>query len=214
MDFRPRISWSAVVAGVLIAAVTLLMLTLLGIGIGLGTIDPLEETDPTAGLGIGTAIWFIAINLICLFVGSWVAGRLASARRLFDGIIHGVLTWAVSTLLTIYLLTTSIGNLIGGAGHLLGGVMRTAGSFVSAAAPDIGKAVQDQLQEHGVSRADQQDRVKVDQTREQAEVKARHVADDVASAGSKAAILTFIQLLLEVTAAGFGAKLGTNFKDD
>ncbi|HEX9956287.1 MAG TPA: hypothetical protein VGA96_03490, partial [Fibrella sp.] len=103
MDFMNRISWSAVFAGVLIAIVTQLLLTLLGLGVGLGTIDPVEESNPTAGLGMGSAIWYIVSSLISLFVGGWVAGRLASAPRLFDGIIHGILTWCVVTLLTIYL---------------------------------------------------------------------------------------------------------------
>ncbi len=319
MDFMKRISWSAVFAGVLIATLTQILLTLLGLGIGLGTIDPVEETNPTAGLGTGSAIWYIVSSLISLFLGGWVAGRLASAPRLFDGIIHGILTWCVATLLMIYLLTTAIGNIIGRANRLVGGILRTAGSVVSSAAPSIGNVVQDQLKANGVDtknldlgnlknevnkllrqtgdpnlnpntlerKADQatdqasntaeqaasnpqaaddmasglfdrlfrqgqstvnsvdredavnvvmkrtgksrpeaeqtvdnwiktyqQTRVKVDQTKREAEIKARHAADDAASAGSKAAIFGFIGLLVEVAAAGFGAKLGTDSKDD
>lgn len=48
-----RISWSAVFAGVLVATVTQLVLTLLGIGLGLSTIDPVQERNPTEGLGSG-----------------------------------------------------------------------------------------------------------------------------------------------------------------
>ncbi|RZM28322.1 MAG: hypothetical protein EOO88_09375, partial [Pedobacter sp.] len=92
-NLMKRISWSAIFAGVLVAIVTQMLLTLLGLGIGLGTVDPLEERNPVAGLGIGSAIWYIISSLLSLFVGGWVAGRLASAPRLFDGIIHGVLTW-------------------------------------------------------------------------------------------------------------------------
>ena len=319
MDFMKRISWSAVFAGVLIATVTQLLLTLLGLGVGLGAIDPVEENNPMAGLGTGSAIWYIVSSLISLFVGGWVAGRLASAPRLFDGIIHGILTWCVVTLLTIYLLTTAIGGIIGGASRLVGGIVRTAGSAVSAAAPSIGNAVQDQLKANGVntenidlgdlknevnqllrqtgdpnldpntlerkadqattqagntaeqaasnpqaaddmasglfdrlfrqgqstvnsvdredavnvvmkrtgkSRPDaeqtvdnwistyQQAGAKFDQTKKEAEIKTRHVADDAASAGSKAAIFSFIGLLVGVAAAGFGAKMGTDSKDD
>lgn len=92
MDFMKRISWCAVFAGVLVAIVTQMLLTLLGIGIGLGTIDPVQERNPAAGLGIGSAIWYIISSLLSLFLGGWVAGRLASAPRLFDGVVHGVLT--------------------------------------------------------------------------------------------------------------------------
>ena len=132
-----RISWSAVFAGVLVAIVTQMLLTLLGIGVGLGTIDPVQEQNPTAGLGIGTAIWYIISSLLSLFVGGWVAGRLASTPRLFDGVIHGVLTWSLVTLFTVYLLTTAIGKIIGGASSLVGGIVSTAGSGIAAAAPGL-----------------------------------------------------------------------------
>lgn len=319
MDFMKRISWSAVFAGVLVAIVTQMLLTLLGLGIGLGTIDPVEETNPTAGLGIGSAIWYIVSSLLSLFLGGWVAGRLASAPRLFDGVIHGVLTWCLVTLLTIYFLTTTIGNIIGGAGRLVGGIVRTAGSAVASAGPSLGNVVQDQLRANGIStenldlsdlknevntvlrqtgdpalnpnalerKADQaadqakntagqaasnpqgaddaasglfsklfkqgqstinqvdrddavnvvmkrtgksraeaeqtvdgwistykQAAVKFDQTKKDAEVQARHAADNAASAASKGAIFGFIGLLIGVVASGYGAKMGTDSKDD
>ncbi|MDR6193189.1 hypothetical protein [Siphonobacter sp. SORGH_AS_0500] len=150
-----RISWSAVFAGVLIAVVSQLLLSLLGLGIGLSTIDPVEEQNPTAGLGIGTAIWYIISSLLSLLAGGWVAGRLASTPRFFDGIIHGVLTWSLMTLLTIYFLTTTVGSLIGGASRLVGGIVRTAGSaagsVASAAGPQLGEAVKGTLAENGIN---------------------------------------------------------------
>ncbi len=107
LDFMKRISWSAVFAGVLATIATQI---LLGIGIGLGTIDAVAERNSTAGLGTGSAIWDIISSLASLLVGGWVAGWLASAPRLFDGILHGVLTWWLVTLLTIYFLTTTINS--------------------------------------------------------------------------------------------------------
>jgi hypothetical protein len=319
MDFMKRISWSAVFAGVLVAVVTQMLLTLLGLGIGLGTIDAVQERNPTQGLGTGSAIWYIISSLASLLLGGWVAGRLASAPRLFDGIIHGVLTWCLVTLLTIYFLTTTIGSIIGGAGRLIGGIVSTAGSAAAAAAPSIGDAVKGQLKENGVnldnldlgdlkneankilrqtgdpnlnpktlerkanqagneaenaadkaannpqatddlagglfnrlfkqgqatvnsvdredavnvvmkrsgkSRAEaeqtvdnwiktyDQARVKFEETKKEAEVKTRQTADAAASAGSKGAIFGFFGLLLGAAAAGYGAKMGTDSKDD
>ncbi|AUD07572.1 YrzE family protein [Spirosoma pollinicola] len=319
VDFMKRISWSAVFAGVLVAIVTQMLLTLLGLGIGLGTIDPVEEHNPMAGLGIGSAIWYIVSSLLSLFIGGWVAGRLASTPRLFDGMIHGVLTWCLVTLLTIYFLTTTLGSIIGGVGQLVGGIVKTASSGIAAAAPGIGNAVQNQLQANGidtdnldlgdlknevnsmlrqtgdpalnpntlarkanqatdragnaaeraasnpqaaddvasnlfsrlfkqgqatVNSVDKEDAVNVlmkrtgksraeseqivdnwintykqaaakfEQTKKEAEVKARHMADDAASAASKAAIYSFFGLLIGVVASGFGARMGTDSKDD
>jgi hypothetical protein len=142
-SFLSRISWSAVFAGVLIAIVIQLALSILGIGIGLSTVDPLKEANPVEGLGTGTAIWYGLSSLIALFAGSWIAGRLAKTPRLFDGIIHGLLTWSLVTLLTFYLLTTTIGSIFGGVGKLVGGTMsavgNVAGKGIQSAAPAIGQ---------------------------------------------------------------------------
>ncbi len=152
--FTKRIAWSAVFAGVLVAIVSQLLLTLLGLGIGLSTVDPVTGQNPTAGLGIGSAIWYAISSLLSLFAGGWVAGRLAGSPQRFDGIIHGVLTWSLVTLITIYFLTTTIGSLIGGAGRLVGGVVRTAGSaagsVTSAAGPELGQVVKGELAKNGI----------------------------------------------------------------
>jgi hypothetical protein len=66
----------------------------------------------------------------------------------------------------------------------------------------------------GWTKTYQQARVKFDQTKKEAEVKARQVADDAASAASKAAIYGFFGLLIGVASAGYGAKMGTDSKDD
>ena len=131
-----------------------MLLTLLSIGIGLGTIDPVEERNPTAGLGTGTAIWYIVSSLLSPFTGGWVAGRLASAPRLFDGVIHGVLTWCLVTLFTVYLLTTAVGRIIGGASSLVSGIVKTAGSGIAAAAPGLVDQAQEQLDKNGIDLSD------------------------------------------------------------
>ncbi|MEJ7708346.1 MAG: hypothetical protein WKF84_00415 [Pyrinomonadaceae bacterium] len=115
-----RISWASVFAGVVIVLVTQLLLSLLGLGIGASTINPTTEQDPTSGLGLGAGIWFIISSLIALFAGGWVAGRLAGIPRNTDSMLHGILTWGLSTLLLFYFLTSTVGSLIGGTFRVLG----------------------------------------------------------------------------------------------
>jgi FtsZ-binding cell division protein ZapB len=55
---------------------------------------------------------------------------------------------------------------------------------------------------------------KFEQTKKEAEIQARHAADAAASAASKAAIFGFFGLLIGVVAAGYGAKMGTESKDE
>ncbi len=153
-DAFKRISWGAVFAGVLIAVVVQIALSLLGLGIGLSTIDPKTDAHPTSGLGIGSAIWYMLSSLIALFAGGWIAGRLSPTKRVFDGIIHGLLAWSLVTLVTLYFLSTTLGSILGGVGKLVGGTLdvvgAAAGSGIAAAAP----AVKDAIQEQGIDLSD------------------------------------------------------------
>lgn len=154
--WRPlkRISWSAVFAGVLIAIIIQLLLSLLGVGIGMSSIDAVEEHNPVKGLGTGSVIWYAITSLIALFIGGWIAGRLAQTPRRFDAFLHGVLTWSVVTLITFYLLTTAVGNLIGGVGKLVGQTIGAAGNIagkgIEMAAPKAGEVISQKLEKEGI----------------------------------------------------------------
>jgi hypothetical protein len=114
-----RVSWGAIFAGLLVTMVIQLMLTLLGVGIGAATIDPLKEQNPAEGLATGSAIWLIGSALISVFIGSCIAGRLSGAPRRADGLLHGVVTWSAATVLTVLFLVTAAGTILGGTGALL-----------------------------------------------------------------------------------------------
>jgi hypothetical protein len=79
-----RISWAAVFAGVILAMVVQLLLSMLGTGIGMSTVDPLQgETPSGRALGLGAGIWWAVSSLIALFIvvgspRSWPASRARS----------------------------------------------------------------------------------------------------------------------------------------
>ncbi|MBO9100247.1 MULTISPECIES: PhnA-like protein [unclassified Rhizobium] len=135
-----KISWGAIFAGVAVALAVQFLLNLLGVGIGAAVVDPAKYDNPSASsFSIGGGIWFVVAGLIAAFVGAYVAGRLSGRPSKSTGSFHGLTTWAVTTLVILYLLTTSIGAVVGGAfsglGSMLGGVGQTASTAVSAAAP-------------------------------------------------------------------------------
>jgi hypothetical protein len=147
-----RISWAAVFAGVILAMVVQLLLSMLGTGIGMSTVDPLQgETPGGRVLGLGAGIWWAVSSLIALFISGWVAAHLAGIPRTVDGVLHGLLTWGLSTLMTFYLLSTAVGSMIGGAFKLAGGVASTAAQTVGAVAPEAADAVSDQLKDADIS---------------------------------------------------------------
>ncbi len=126
-----RVSWPAIFAGTLIMLVTLMMLSLLGIGIGLTSINPMEEMDPLQGIGTGTLIWWVISNLAAIFAGAYVAAKLTTLSYKLTGALHGILTWALYTLLSFWLMTTAVGGIIGGAGSIIGKGFSAFGSGVS-----------------------------------------------------------------------------------
>lgn len=72
-----------------------------------------------------------------------MASRLAGIPRRTDGLLHGLLTWAVVTLFTFYLLTTTMGRLIGGVTGVADRALSGSGSGVAAMAPVAGDALKD-----------------------------------------------------------------------
>ena len=146
-----RISWGAVLAGTLIALMILLLINLLGVGLGLESVDPATEADPLSGVGTGLSITVIIANILALFFGGWAAGRLAGNPRTTEGVLHGILVWALLTLLTFWLLTTAAGRLVGGAASAVGQGLSLVGQGVSAVAPDAAAAVENALSAQGVS---------------------------------------------------------------
>ena len=151
---RQRISWGAVFAGALLALITELGLSLLGAGIGLSTVDPLQEGNPVNGLGTGAIVWYGLSTLVALYVGGLVAGRLAGAPRRADGLLHGLLSWALVTLFTFYLLTTAVGSIISGVGGVAGRALTMAGSGIASVAPQAGDALKGELKNQGSDLSD------------------------------------------------------------
>lgn len=143
-----RISWGAIFAGVVIAVAIQLLLGILGTGIGLSMVDPSEGTTPgAAGFGIGAGIYWLVTTIIALGAGGYAAARVSGVTERFDAMVHGLVVWGVTLILTLYLLTSAVGGIIGGAFRTVGNVAGAAGATVGAAAPQVAEVA-------GVSAAD------------------------------------------------------------
>jgi hypothetical protein len=120
-----------------------LLLSMLGIGIGLSTVDPAQSGGmPSASsVGIGAGLWWGLSYLIALAIGGFVAARLAANLADFDGMLHGLLTWAFALLVTVYLLSTAVGSVIGGAFSAVSSTLSAAGQTIKEAAPQAAQAV-------------------------------------------------------------------------
>ncbi|WP_294273285.1 hypothetical protein [Sphingomonas yabuuchiae] len=133
-----RISWGAIFAGVVIAVAVQLVMGILGTGIGLSMVDPVQGSTPgAAGFGIGAGLYWLITTVVALGAGGYAAARMSGVTEKFDALVHGLVVWGVTLILTLYLLTSAVGGIIGGAFRTVGAVAGAAGSTVGAAAPKV-----------------------------------------------------------------------------
>jgi hypothetical protein len=109
------VSWAAVLAGAVVASAFSLALVALGAAIGLGSVSPWSNHNPSATIFGGlTVAWFIAVELFAAGIGGYIAGRLrtrwVSAHTdeiFFRDTAHGLLVWGVGAVLSALLLTSA-----------------------------------------------------------------------------------------------------------
>ncbi len=132
--------WGAIIAGVIMIIVVQLFMALLGSGFGLTTVNVREE-DNLKALGVGAVVWWIISGIIAYYIGGWVTGRMAGIPRRLDGVLHGLLAWGSTTILTFLFLTSTMGALI--AGSL--GLLKSGGQAVSSVAPAVSGTLKEAL---------------------------------------------------------------------
>jgi hypothetical protein len=134
---RPLLSsirWGAVIAGVAVGISVQLLLTLLGIASGLSMTSVQEGEVP----GAGTLIWAGIALLLSGFIGAYVTGYMCGLKRRTDGMLHGVVSWAVTTLLFVTLATSAGGSLLSG---IFSGVGSTSNAIAQGGAAGVLRAL-------------------------------------------------------------------------
>jgi hypothetical protein len=207
------IRWGAVLAGVAVGISAQLVLTLLGIASGL-SLTRLSTGDAP---GTGALIWAGLSMLISALVGAYVASRMSGLKRKTDGMLHGIVSWAVTTVLFVMLATSAGGSLLSGlfSDRQLGTTvnpqdMRTVQEHIAAGRRD--QAIDYMSSNMGVRR----DRasVIVDQalilsgSPEQASSEGREAADRAIKGASNVAWTVFGVVLLSLALSFVGGVLG------
>ncbi|MBK8020788.1 MAG: hypothetical protein IPK19_04995 [Chloroflexi bacterium] len=138
-----RMSWSAVIAVSLITLMLMFPLTLVGVAFGLSQVNPEYGQDSAEGgkLAIGAIIWIAVSNLVALFVGGWLSGYFAGVPDRVDGLLHGLMVWALTSLVTVLLVMSGLGRLVSGLAGLVNTGLHLTGSVVGGAARVAGDAV-------------------------------------------------------------------------
>ena len=136
-----RVSWGAILVGVVVALAVNLALQMLGLALGSMTINPTTETNPFEGLATGAVIWIAASMLIALFCGGYAAGKMAGYQQDATGILHGLAVWGAVTLISWWMLSMMAGSIMNGVANVIGGGLSLAGQAVSEVAPEVQQAI-------------------------------------------------------------------------
>jgi hypothetical protein len=142
------VSWSAVLAGAAGAAALSLILLILGVGLGLSSVSPWAQAGVSAAtFGISTILWVTFTQLAASGMGGYLAGRLRTRwvsvhtdEVYFRDTAHGFLAWAVASLATAALLSSTIGSIVG-AGVQAGATAASGAVAATTAAAGGGAAV-------------------------------------------------------------------------
>ena len=133
-----KVSWGAIFAGVVVALVAQVLLTMLGVEIGIATLDPTTGDNPAAStFSIVAGIWYVISEILAAFAGGYVAARMSGKADATNGALHGLTTWAFTTLLVLYMLTSTVGSLVGGAFSGLASAVGGVGETVAQTAAPI-----------------------------------------------------------------------------
>lgn len=201
-----RISWGSVVAGAIIALATQIVLTLIGLAIGLATLDPATGDNPTGtALGAGAGIWLLISSLLSLFVGGYIAARLAGR---LNGWLHGLTTWGTLTLATLMLLTSAAGRLVGAASGLANFAASNSDKASRLPLPPAVQQQVDQLQTQASQSADQATRQAQATDPATREAQARDAGQKAAKGGAVGTGAAALAMVLGALAAAFGGKVG------
>lgn len=112
--------WGAITAGTFAGFAAFLLLTVLGLAVGITVGEPAAFTQQ---LGVGAGIWWFMTLLATGLVGGWVLGLSSRSDRPYMPIAFGTVTWVLGTLILLVLLAMGVGNILGGVGGAVGQVI-------------------------------------------------------------------------------------------
>jgi hypothetical protein len=139
-------SWPAIIAGAFVAASVSLALLALGSGLGFASISPWPGQGVTATtFAMTTAIWLIVMQWVSSGFGGYITGRLRTRwtgththEVFFRDTAHGLVMWAVATVLVAATFATSLFSAIGSGAHAVSGVASAAASGAASSANAYG----------------------------------------------------------------------------
>jgi len=127
-----RVRWTSVIAGFFTVLCTIVVLTVLGVAIGLSTVD----ANNPSGFALGVSVYGGLIALVAFFLGGLISARTAAVSGSSNGILNGAMVWIITIPILVYVLGSGIGSILGTAADL---TTKAATIGAQVAAPAVGE---------------------------------------------------------------------------
>ena len=200
LEVKNRVQWGPIVAGVLAALGSLLLLTILGLAVGASAFEPgVDASD----WGTGAGIWGAISAILALFAGGWVAAKTAAVPGKFSGLMNGLMVGLATVLLLIWLTTTGLSNVLGFLGNNIADITSVASDSLGV---DVGEATGTE----GATSADVEDSA----SDTQAGVAEAATSEETYDRVADGAWGTLVALVLAFGAAAVGGLVGSNRRVD
>lgn len=113
-EYRDRVRWGPIVAGLAIALCLQLILSALGTAIGATGIANSDAPRTNAdNVGTAVGIWSIVSLLISLFLGGLVTSRASGPLNKNTALLNGAVLWAATLIIGAFLVTSGVSGTFG-----------------------------------------------------------------------------------------------------
>lgn len=140
------VNWGPVIAGAFAAAALTFILMVLGSGLGLTMVSPWSgQSAGAVTFAASAAVWLVVVQWLSSGVGGYLTGRLRTKwvdvhtdETFFRDTAHGLLAWALATLLVVGILGSAVSSIVGAGTQAVATV--AAGAATGGAAGAAGAA--------------------------------------------------------------------------
>ena len=101
---RSRVSFGAVISGALVALAVYLLLSVLGIALGLSV----SAHATNAQLGMAAAAWAVGSLLIALFCGGFIVSQCTVGETAGEAAVYGIVMWGLFFALLVWMTTAGV----------------------------------------------------------------------------------------------------------
>lgn len=140
-EYHDLVRWGPIIAGLVTAISSQLVLTALGAAIGLTTLANSGAPQTNAGdVGSAVGIWSIISLFISLFLGGWVTSRACGPMNRKTALLNGAILWATTLAVSAWLISSGVSGAFGIAASNAGEILNQTGNIPNPAnvpAPDV-----------------------------------------------------------------------------